>query len=94
MILPPLADIEIGEFKLHVAGPAWFQNGVAIAVLIAFVWSICWVWQDADKRGKSGCLAQIFLVVTWPLSILWWLWLRPPLEQLQKPAPPPLPPKS
>jgi hypothetical protein len=75
----------IGDFK--VIGPGW----LGIPIFILFIASVCWIMIDAEKRGKSGCVALLFLfAATWPVSILWWLWLRPPLEQT--PEPPPQPP--
>ena len=76
--------IEIGDFKVH--GPWW----LVLPLGILFIWSVFWILRDAQERGKSGCLALLFLfAATWPVSILWWLWLRPPLVQTPKPAPPP-----
>ena len=82
-----IAKIEINGWRIDMGGPPWLEQVTALIIIIAFFWSIQWVWRDAEQRGKSGCLAQIFLVLTWPVSILWWLWLRPPLN----PQPPPLP---
>jgi hypothetical protein len=37
-----------------------------------------WVARDAGRRGKSGFFACLFAIMAgWPLSLLWWLWLRP-----------------
>ena len=56
-------------------GPPIFLFG-AIAALI---FSSVRVLRDARERGKSQLLAFIFLIAAgWPLSILWWMWLRPP----------------
>ncbi len=74
-------SIEIGHFKVHPPGPWWFQAAVVLLVGGAFVWSLIWIARDAERRGRSGCVALLFLVAaSWPLSILWWLWLRPPLH--------------
>ena len=64
-----------GDFK--VSGPWW----ITVPIFVLFIWSVFWIMRDAEHRGRSGCLALIFLVVaTWPVPILWWLWLRPPLQ--------------
>ncbi len=77
-------SFSVGDFK--VIGPLW----MLIVVGVLFITSVCWIMNDAEKRGKSGCVALLFLfAATWPISILWWLWLRPPAEQTPKPAPPP-----
>ncbi len=43
-----------------------------------FIWSLIWLYKDAENRGKSGCLV-IFLVLmcSWPVSILLWIVSRP-----------------
>jgi hypothetical protein len=43
-----------------------------------FVWSLAWVYNDAERRGKSGCLVVlIILFFGWPISLLLWLVFRP-----------------
>ena len=81
------SSFSFGDFKMN--GPWWLM----LPVFILFLWSVFWIMRDAEQRGKSGCLALLFLVVaSWPVSILWWLWLRPPSDQTPKPSlPPPLP---
>ncbi len=62
-----------------------FSSGEGIFVLILFllffglfIWSLIWLYKDAENRGKSGCLV-IFLVLicSWPVSILLWIVSRP-----------------
>lgn len=49
-----------------------------VAFLSLFVWSIVWVYNDAEKRGKSGCLvALLVLFLSWPIGLLAWLIFRP-----------------
>ena len=85
--------IDIGGFHLHPEGPPAFQVVVLVIVFAAFLWSIVWILRDSEQRGKSGILAVIFLAVSgWPLSVLWWLWLRPPIVKF-KFHPPGTPPK-
>ena len=87
--------IDIGGFHLKPEGPAAFQAVVFVTAFAAFLWSIVWILRDSEQRGKSGCLALIFLIaVGWPLSILWWLWLRPPMLKFKlspRKTPPKLP---
>ena len=80
-------SFEIGNLK--VSGPWWLM----LPLGILFIWSVFWIIGDAKQRGKSGCVVLLFLfAATWPVSILWWLWLRPPLGQTPSPSlPPPLP---
>lgn len=43
-----------------------------------FIWSLVWVYGDAERRGKSGCLVVlVILFFGWPLSLLLWLVFRP-----------------
>ena len=36
-----------------------------------------WAFWDARRRGRSGLLAALLVVTTWPFSLAWWPWLRP-----------------
>jgi hypothetical protein len=58
--------------------------GVIVALVLTalffglFVWSLAWVYGDAERRGKSGCLVVlVILFFGWPLSLLLWLAFRP-----------------
>lgn len=43
-----------------------------------FVWSLAWVYNDAERRGKSGCLVVLIIsFFGWPISLLFWLVFRP-----------------
>ena len=51
---------------------------LAIGFLVLFVGSIVWAFQDAETRGKSGCLVAILVAfVSWPLGLVAWLIFRP-----------------
>ncbi len=76
-------------FKIILAGPWWLQNIETLVIVTLFVWSLVWICRDANRRGKSGFWAFVFaLAACYPLSLIWWLWLRPPRQYL---APPPIP---
>jgi hypothetical protein len=54
--------------------------GLAFVALFLgiFVWSLVWVYGDAERRGKSGCLITLLVfLVSWPLGLLIWLCARP-----------------
>ncbi|MEP6670921.1 MAG: hypothetical protein ABJF10_17310 [Chthoniobacter sp.] len=86
--------IDLNGLKIDVPGPMWFRVTVAIVVLILALYSFIWITEDAQKRGKSGCLAFLFIFAAgWPLSLLWWIWLRPKLEKTPAAPPPTLPPE-
>jgi hypothetical protein len=73
---------------IHIEAPPVVQLGV----LALLIWSLVFAVNDAGRRGKSPFLALLFVLFAgWPLSLAWWLWLRPS----GPPAPPrfPLPPQ-
>ena len=53
-----------------VFGIIWF----VIAILIAI-----WVYKDAEKRGSSGALWLIIVILTGIIGIIIWLVIRPPI---------------
>jgi hypothetical protein len=49
-----------------------------IVILALLIWSLVWVYRDAEKRGKSGLLVAIMVfLLSWPISLLVWLVFRP-----------------
>jgi len=72
--LQPSSSLKF-PFGFEVSAPPF----VIILAVLGFVASIIWIFRDAKERGKSGLMACLFAVVgMWPLSLIWWLWLRPP----------------
>lgn len=64
---------------LEITGPP----ALIIVVSVVFICTMIWVYTDAHGRGKNPIIALLFLtLITWPLSLLWWLWLRP--ERINK----------
>ncbi|MFU8771150.1 MAG: hypothetical protein ACNA8H_01885 [Anaerolineales bacterium] len=55
---------------------------VAIPVLLLVslpIISAFWAMGDAERRGKSGCLvALLVLLLAWPAGLIVWLVFRPP----------------
>jgi hypothetical protein len=42
------------------------------------IWSLVWVYSDAERRGKSGCLVVLLVLLSsWPISLLLWIVSRP-----------------
>lgn len=76
-----MADISIDwdGSKIHIpSSDIFFPIAVAVAATILFIWSLIWVYKDAEKRGKSGCLVLFLCVVLgWPLGLIAWLVFRP-----------------
>lgn len=52
-----------------------------IGLLIAI-----WVYKDAEKRGKSGALWLIIVWFTFPIGLIIWLVVRPPIGGESKQA--------
>ena len=49
-----------------------------LAIVGLLIWSLVWVYGDAEKRGKPGWLVVLLvLFVNWPFSLLIWLVFRP-----------------
>lgn len=46
------------------------------AFFIAFLASLVWAYNDANNRGKSGCIWILIIWITWPLGLLAYLLLR------------------
>jgi len=55
----------------------WF----IIAILIAI-----WVYKDAEKRGSSGVLWLIIVILTGIIGLIIWLVIRPPIGGEKKTA--------
>jgi drug/metabolite transporter (DMT)-like permease len=66
-------------FLAFQSGPSDLAELSCAAILLALlVWSLVWVANDAEARGKSGCLvALLVLFLSWPLSLLVWIIFRP-----------------
>ncbi|MBD1396480.1 hypothetical protein H9Q13_04830 [Pontibacter sp. JH31] len=57
---------------------------VCLMALVFYIWSVVWAYQDARRRGKSGLLvALMVLLMVWPVGLLLWLALRPQVAQEQ-----------
>ncbi len=51
---------------------------IAPVIIFLLIPSAIYVYQDAKKRGKSGFLTALLTsVLFWPLSLLFWLAMRP-----------------
>ncbi|MBF1999953.1 MAG: hypothetical protein IGS50_14610 [Synechococcales cyanobacterium C42_A2020_086] len=51
---------------------------LALLFLGVLIWSLFWVYTDAERRGKSGCLVVLLVLLSsWPISLLLWIVSRP-----------------
>lgn len=77
-ILASPAKINLAGWKME--GPAIIVIPSLVAIIALALWSIAWIYKDAVRREKNGVVAVCFILLCgWPLSFLWWLWLRPPV---------------
>jgi hypothetical protein len=52
----------------------------AIGILGLLIWSLVWVYRDAEARGKPGwAVSLLVLLLKWPISLLLWIVFRPQL---------------
>jgi hypothetical protein len=55
---------------------------LGIATLALLVASLAWVYLDAQKRGKTGCLWLLIAFFTWPFGVAAYALLRDKTVQL------------
>jgi len=75
--------------------------GCLAFVLVLFIIGILiavWVYRDAEKRGKSGVLWLIVVILLNIVGVIIWLIVRPPIQQTPPPQygympPPQYPPQ-
>ena len=78
-LLSPM-NLKSGDFAI--SGPIIFVLPTLLLLIVLSMWSFIWLFRDARKRGKNGALAIVFILITgWPLSFIWWFWLRPAADQ-------------
>jgi len=56
---------------------------IGIGMLVFYVWTLAWVYDDAQKRKNMGCLVCILVFLAWPLGLLLWILLRPKNDYYQ-----------
>ncbi len=50
-------------------------------ILGLLIWSLVWVYGDANRRGKPGwAVVLLVLFLEWPISLLVWLVFRPEVK--------------
>lgn len=47
-----------------------------VIFLLAYLVSLFWVYQDAEKRGKTGCMWLLLIYFTFPFGLIAYLSLR------------------
>ncbi|MFB0565905.1 MAG: hypothetical protein ACETWK_09545 [Candidatus Aminicenantaceae bacterium] len=52
-----------------------------LLILALLIWSLVWVYGDAERRGKPGWLVVLLvLFLDWPISLIVWLVFRPEVK--------------
>ncbi len=53
-------------------------SGICFAALmmILYIVSLVWVYNDSEKRGKTGCLWLLLVFFTWPFGLIAYYLLR------------------
>lgn len=53
-----------------------------LGMFVGWALSLLWVYQDAQARGKTGCLWVLIVTFTWPIGLLVYFVLRDRTVQL------------
>ena len=60
----------------------FFSIFMIIIIVSVFIWSLVWVYKDAEARGKKGILVVIVVAcISWPVSLLLWMLIRPEMKK-------------
>ena len=60
----------------NIFGNVFLISGIcfSLLMLIAYITSLIWVYNDSEKRGKTGCLWVLIVFFTWPFGLIaYWL---------------------
>ncbi|MEO8285232.1 MAG: hypothetical protein ABI670_02210 [Chloroflexota bacterium] len=49
---------------------------LVMAFLISIVVSLLWLYRDAERRGKTGCMWLLIAFFTWPWGVIAYYLLR------------------
>jgi len=58
---------------------------VGLLLIVAlYVWSIIWVYNDAESRGNSGLFVAVLVTLcSWPIGLIFWLAFRPKETEME-----------
>jgi hypothetical protein len=54
--------------------------GIFLVLLLIgiYLWSLSWLYSDAERRNNSGCLMVILVgIFAWPIGLVVWYFARP-----------------
>jgi hypothetical protein len=50
---------------------------LCLLFLAIYIYSLVWVYRDANRRGKSGILVALLVaLISWPIGLIVWLIVR------------------
>lgn len=67
------------------AAAGWAFLGLGMVCIFSLIWIVIailiaiWVYKDAEKRGSSGVLWLIIVILTGIIGLIIWLVIRPPV---------------
>lgn len=68
------------EAQVHFAG--LFLGIIALFFFVIHIGVLIWVYSDAERRGKSGCLVMLLVFfLPFPAGLIAWLIFRPPIPK-------------
>jgi Na+/H+-dicarboxylate symporter len=78
-----VASAQFDEYSDEAAWAFWGFTGLfcIIPIVIFVIWIVLaiWVYKDAEKRGSSGALWLIIVIITGIIGLIVWLVVRPPI---------------
>jgi len=62
----------------NVFGDFFFLSAMCFSVvmMVLYIGSLVWVYQDSEKLGKTGCLWVLIVFFTWPFGLIVYFLLR------------------
>jgi RsiW-degrading membrane proteinase PrsW (M82 family) len=67
----------LAQATSSISGQGFFTLLLLLLFVVIFTWSLIWVYEYAERLGKSGCLVVlIVLFFGWPISLLLWIVFR------------------
>lgn len=48
----------------------------ALVMMVLYIVSLVWVYNDSEARGKTGCLWVLIVFFTWPFGLIAYFLLR------------------
>jgi len=77
-----MTPLSIEFHGIRFSEPAIMVVPLIVGIIYFSISSFVWLYRDSEQRGKKGWTAILLVLLTgWPISFLWWFWLRPKGER-------------